>query len=1168
MALFPSKKTPSSADAKKKLRRRGIARRRSWMFFERLEARQVLTTGPLTEVVLLGTKFYDENGNSHRDANEQGLAGWTIYLDLNDNDALENDEPSTTTDDQGNYRLTIPNDSVATIREVMQPGWEQMFPGTGEHHVGPTANTTLTGLDFGNRISDVTYFSSIRGNVWNDLNQDANRDNTEPGLEGWQVFLDSNDNGLLDAGERWTYSDGDGNYKFDQVIPNNYKVRELVQTGWQQTFPTGGSHSVAAGPRDTIINADFGNMMTQSGEIRGTKWSDTNGDGVRQNDEGGVSGWRIYFDDNLNGQMDPTERSTITDIDGKYSFQNVPIGKHVIGEAMPDVWRQQFPARPTGFDPAPIHVIPFAPDNVGAKANQVQAIDINGNGLVDVFVFDRDRGQVSLLNGMGAGRFESPQDLFVGRDVKYALAADVDGDQLPDIVTFADEAATGLVARHIRIDTRHNNGNGTFSLSHSTVLDGILDYGTLADVDKNGSPDAVLTRYLSTTDAYTQMTVLTNDGTGLFTHSPDQLLPEITSGAIVSGDLTGDGYVDRVVVDGPNNQLLFFRNNGRGFVPAAALAAGLQPIFIVMGDLNGDQARDLVAINGAGDFSVFLNNKDGTFAPEVRAGGGLSGALSAVLGDLDGDNALDLAITSGGSNSISLYFNNGTGTFGAGTSYGAGLSPSAIVNGDLDHDGDGDLAVTNSGSKDITVLLNDGTAAFTSGGTYSVGESPTSIVLGYLNGDSNLDFLVGTDTGSKFQFLNNGDGTYGSVQPFVNDRSNRSFVVTGDLAGDSAPDVLNPRDFSHFLSLWINDGDGYYFESLPIDVGGRPSFVTTGDLNGDGKADIITAYLDSNNLGVFLNNGNGTFTSGGSISLAQPPSGITTGDLDNDGDVDVTVSSQSGNIISILTNNGTGVLSPGAGIAAAGANAIETGDLNGDGHIDVLVSLGGNHIGVLRNDVAPPYRQKTDVVGGGLNTDLDFGNQKLSWKNHGEPLDIDGDSFIAPLDALILINYLNKHGSILLTPETPFIKPYYDPSGDDFIAPNDVLLVINYLNGVFNGEGESTVAAETAASMTATSAPVVNASPSVVFTTPAAELGAPLEAAFAPGAIEPSVIVVSPSQNVASSKSARSLFLIASERGTLGTDADVLGTKAGDKELETSLDDIAEDVAAVWQDRI
>ena len=83
-----------------------------------------------------------------------------------------------------------------------------------------------------------------------------------------------------------------------------------------------------------------------------------------------------------------------------------------------------------------------------------------------------------------------------------------------------------------------------------------------------------------------------------------------------------------------------------------------------------------------------------------------------------------------------------------------------------------------------------------------------------------------------------------------------------------------------------------------------------------------------------------------------------------------------------------------------------------------------------------------------------------SWQNPGQHCDVNDDSHVTPLDALLIINYLNNHpGSKRLPPAPAAPPPYYDVTNDEFMTPLDALTVINYLNahrgGASEGEGES-----------------------------------------------------------------------------------------------------------------
>ena len=78
------------------------------------------------------------------------------------------------------------------------------------------------------------------------------------------------------------------------------------------------------------------------------------------------------------------------------------------------------------------------------------------------------------------------------------------------------------------------------------------------------------------------------------------------------------------------------------------------------------------------------------------------------------------------------------------------------------------------------------------------------------------------------------------------------------------------------------------------------------------------------------------------------------------------------------------------------------------------------------------------------------------WHNARNRFDVNDDSFVTPLDALLVINALNTR--LTLTPElpTPFIPVrYVDVSSDGVLSPVDALLVINELNRLRAGaEGE------------------------------------------------------------------------------------------------------------------
>jgi hypothetical protein len=87
---------------------------------------------------------------------------------------------------------------------------------------------------------------SIHGIKYHDLNGNGQRDRGEPGIEGWTIFLDRDNDGNLDRGERATKTmadnprtinrDESGMYSFD-IAPGSYVVAEVPNKNWLPTAP-------------------------------------------------------------------------------------------------------------------------------------------------------------------------------------------------------------------------------------------------------------------------------------------------------------------------------------------------------------------------------------------------------------------------------------------------------------------------------------------------------------------------------------------------------------------------------------------------------------------------------------------------------------------------------------------------------------------------------------------------------------------------------------------------------------------------------------------------------------------------------------------------------------------------------------------------------------------
>jgi hypothetical protein len=92
----------------------------------------------------------------------------------------------------------------------------------------------------------------------------------EPALEGVTIYLDLNNNGIFDSNEPFqttavddpvtTTIDETGTYTFSNLQPGTYTVREVVPSGYIQTYPNSTAyHTITVGPNQNITNINFGN---------------------------------------------------------------------------------------------------------------------------------------------------------------------------------------------------------------------------------------------------------------------------------------------------------------------------------------------------------------------------------------------------------------------------------------------------------------------------------------------------------------------------------------------------------------------------------------------------------------------------------------------------------------------------------------------------------------------------------------------------------------------------------------------------------------------------------------------------------------------------------------------------------------------------------------------
>ncbi len=175
-----------------------------------------------------GTKYNDLNGNGAKDTGEPGLQGWAITL-------TGNGGGTATTGPDGNYSFPAVGTGSHSISEAPQDGWQQTTAAV-------TPWTALSGsYSQNNKVIDFGNFqkTSISGMKVRDRANFGVQDPGEEGLVGWTIRL------TLGAGTPVDVpTASDGSFLFSDLGPGTYTLSEVLQTGWTNTFPTGGTYSI------------------------------------------------------------------------------------------------------------------------------------------------------------------------------------------------------------------------------------------------------------------------------------------------------------------------------------------------------------------------------------------------------------------------------------------------------------------------------------------------------------------------------------------------------------------------------------------------------------------------------------------------------------------------------------------------------------------------------------------------------------------------------------------------------------------------------------------------------------------------------------------------------------------------------------------------------------
>lgn len=555
-------------------------------------------------------------------------------------------------------------------------------------------------------------------------------------------------------------------------------------------------------------------------------------------------------------------------------------------------------------------------------------------------LLDANQTFLYVLPGNGDGTFGSASTTNAGAQLQEVQAIDLNGDGKLDVVGVPVSPNNGQLLVYL------GNGDGTFrgGTSYTMFAGNAVGQLVVGDFNGDGKVDIAAAGY--TPNANGPVGVLLGHGDGTFGTVITSVGVNSPFG-IGTADFNGDGKLDLLVAgtDFANfvGETYLLAGNGDGTFQAPTIVApGTGPLSVE--DFNGDGKPDVMV--WADPFiEVFTGNGNGTFSQKATyLNSSLDAAFFVAIGDFNGDGKLDI------SDGITAIFGQGDGTFNDVTANLVNIREatqiSTVASGDFNGDGKADLAVGSGPS--IYILLGDGTGKYSVAHAYSVPTTPVLLQTADLNGDGKLDLLFGTNntvTNNVDVMLGNGDGSFGSVASSPIGANVGAFKVA-DFNGDGIQDIA--AFVNGQLGVLIGAGDGTFAAPVFYFAGADANSFGIGDFNGDGKADAVVC--GSAGIGVLLGRGDGTL---GSATFPDPPPPppppgpagppptsacqlYAAADFNNDGVTDAVVFQFSER--STLLGNGDGTFTT---VAAGTISSVASvADINGDGNLDLIADDG------------------------------------------------------------------------------------------------------------------------------------------------------------------------------------------------------------------------------------
>jgi hypothetical protein len=303
----------------------------------------------------------------------------------------------------------------------------------------------------------------------------------------------------------------------------------------------------------------------------------------------------------------------------------------------------------------------------------VAAADINGDGLPDLIVGDTATSQVSVLinttiPGDTTVSFAEPQVFTAGEGINAVVTADINGDGKPDVIVndWNNSAVDVLIN-----ETAASSSTVDFDAAQAFAV-GSTPYSLVAaDLNGDGLPDLATVNFDDNTVSVLINQTANASATADFVGQQVFAAGNMPEG-IAAGDLNGDGKADLAVV-GNGDDLVSILVNGTAasdttavFSSAQTFSGALCSASVAIADVNGDGLPDVVSPGECGsDVAVLVNSTtalSGTIGlsdPQFTSVGDEPGcwSMAGAVADMNADGMPELVIVNTEDGSVGVQLN-------------------------------------------------------------------------------------------------------------------------------------------------------------------------------------------------------------------------------------------------------------------------------------------------------------------------------------------------------------------------------------------------------------------------------------------------------------------------------------------------------------------------------